>query len=290
MNNVVLPEEYLEVRASSVHMEAFAGVRLQRALRLPKGTPPYNSVRSDSFHIPRTINEHCNDPGLDWFMRSGEYVICTHSSESVTLEFLSPFAYPFAVVVSIGGLDALTGGEQIGTLSRTPQNYITLPCQNWLDAWLAPSGGTYDFTAPDPGLPDSDGLYRPFEDERDRITLGFIPMKAEAFSRYCKEVDNNAGRPVYGADDFAERFVETYLLSGRMRYEQEKGDTWDAGVVHPDPFDPDDWDATATQEVAVTLVRPSVWSTLMKEAVGEALFNRDVYDEAGVPWFEEYAG
>ena len=289
-SSMLIDPEYLTVRAEDVHPEAIAGVRFQRALRLPEGTPPYNSVRSDAFHSPRALSDIYEHLSFDWLMRSNQHLICLLASESVTLEFASPHAYPFAIKVSIGGVDALSGEPHHGALGRIPQDYIPMPCQNWIDAWQDGAGATHDFIAPDPGSPNSDGVPPPLDDESDSISVQFFPMKAEVFRRYCRDIDMDAGRQVYGAPDFTERFTETHILRGRMRYEREKGEAWDAGMVYPDPFEYDDWDIENAQAITVTMVRPAAWGALTGEPAGDVLFDRGIYEEAGVPWLEEYGG
>ena len=288
MTGPSLTSEYLQFRARNVHPEAIAGVRFQRALRLPPDTPAYNSVRSDAFHVPRLIRDCPSASSFEWLLRGGQYLICLNSSESVTLEFATPHSYPFAVKVSIGGIDALSGEPSHGALNRLPQDYIPLPCQNWLDAWQGGTGEMHDFVAPSPGVPDSDGVPPPADDESDCIAVKFIPMTADAFRRHCANLDANAGRQVYGMPDFAERFLDTHMLRGRMMYELKKGDTWDAGMVYPDPFEYDDWDTENGETIEVTMVRPSVWTVLTDTPPEGPVFERRIYEEAGVPWFSAY--
>ncbi len=283
-----LDPEYLSVRDDAWHPEAIAGVRFQRALRLPAGREPYDSVRSDAFHVPRALNDHFEGLDFEWLLRSNQHIICLTSSEAVTLEFATPHTYPFAVKVAIGTIDALSGARAGGTLGLLPQDYLALPCQNRIDSWCDGAGATHDFAAPAPGPLDANGAPQPADDESDCISITFVPMKPDVFQRRCTEIDLNAGRQVYGAPDFAERFTETHMLNARMRYELEKGETWDAGMVYPDPFDADDWDADRAATVAVTMVGPQAWQALTGEAADPPLFSRDIYDQAGVPWEDRY--
>jgi len=285
----LLDPEYLTVWAHEVHPEAIAGVRFQHTLRLPDGTPAYNSVRSDAFHLPRPLTEHAEGLSLDWLLSSTQHLVCLYASESLALEFDSPNAYPFAVKVCIGGIDCLAGGQDEGPLSRTPQNYIPLPCQDWLDAWQNHEGETMQFLPPPVGPPDDEGIPPPREDEMDRISVTFVPMKASAFERHANNLDLNAGRPVYGTEDFPLRFQESKMFDGRMKYELEKGAEWDAGMVYPDPFEPDDWEIDQAQAVSVTMVRPAAWTKITKEPPPGPHFERQIYEDAGVPWFENYA-
>ena len=281
--------EFLTVHAYDVHPEANAGVRLQHALRLPPGTPAFNSVRSDAFHMPWSFADHAEGMPFDWLLHSSQYLICLNASGSLTLEFKSPDAYPFAVMVAIGTVDCLSGLPFDGQLMRTPQNYIPLPCQNWIDAWRDGNGDTRQFLPPLPGPPDKDGVPTPREDESDCLSIIFVPMKGDAFKHYTNVLDENAGRPVYGASDFQERFQETFMMLGRMAYEREKGEKWDTGTTHPDPFDADDWDLSHAQKVTVTLVRPEAWTKITGGPPEGPFFERQIYDDAGVPWSDEYA-
>jgi hypothetical protein len=76
--------------------------------------------------------------------------------------------YPFAVLVSVGGLNALTG-EPSRVLLRTPQNYFSSPPQGGIDGYFV-DGQVHPFRAgAEPDLNNT------------RLEIKAFPMKKEAW-------------------------------------------------------------------------------------------------------------
>jgi len=79
--------------------------------------------------------------------------------------------YPFALLVSVGGKNAITGVPS-ATLDRSPQNYFSSPPQGGIDGYF------------------SDGRVHPFraasEAARDqtRLEIRVFPMKSKAMARF----------------------------------------------------------------------------------------------------------
>jgi hypothetical protein len=77
--------------------------------------------------------------------------------------------YPFAVLLSVGGINALTG-EPSSALVRSPQNYFATPPQGGIDGYLV--GGQVN--------PFRGGGESSFH--RTRLEIKVFPMKTEAFA------------------------------------------------------------------------------------------------------------
>jgi hypothetical protein len=91
--------------------------------------------------------------------------------EKVVLHFrpqlIGSHRYPFAVVVAVDGINALTG-EAYTTLSRSPQNYLVSPPQGALDGYWRDAQV----------LPLQAGGDSPFD--RVPLVIKVFPMKREA--------------------------------------------------------------------------------------------------------------
>jgi hypothetical protein len=59
-------------------------------------------------------------------------------------------------------------------------------------------------------------------------------------------------------------------------------------VIHPDPFDLDDWDFAAADRVFVTLVHAKDWKKITGEVAPNEPPTAREYSQAGLPWFEYY--
>jgi hypothetical protein len=83
------------------------------------------------------------------------------------------FRYPFAVLVTVGGLNALTG-EPASSLIRSPQNYFSSPPQGGIDGYFVR------------------GKVRPFRSagdepqEKVRLEIKVFPMKGEVWEDFMR--------------------------------------------------------------------------------------------------------
>jgi hypothetical protein len=77
--------------------------------------------------------------------------------------------YPFAVLVSVGGRNAITG-EPSSTLIRSPQNYFTTPPQGGIDGYFR-SGQVCPFRVAEEAAAN-----------RSRLEIKVFPMKSKAFA------------------------------------------------------------------------------------------------------------
>jgi hypothetical protein len=85
------------------------------------------------------------------------------------LRYPSGVRYPFAVLVTVGGRNALTG-DISRTLLRSPQNYFASPPQGGIDGYFV-DGQVYPFrTGGESSL------------NRTRLDIKVFPMKREAFA------------------------------------------------------------------------------------------------------------
>src|SRR5262249_26696453 len=79
--------------------------------------------------------------------------------------------YPFALLVSVGGKNAITGGPPT-TLDRSPQNYFTSPPQGGIDGYFR-EGRVHAFRAV------SDAAVN-----QTRLEIKVFPMKAKAMAHF----------------------------------------------------------------------------------------------------------
>jgi hypothetical protein len=79
--------------------------------------------------------------------------------------------YPFALLVSVRGRNAITGGVTT-TLARSPQNYFSTPPQGGIDGYFL-DGQVYPFRAA-----------AETHANRTRLDFKVFPMKREALAHY----------------------------------------------------------------------------------------------------------
>jgi hypothetical protein len=68
-----------------------------------------------------------------------------YQAEALWISFQA--SYPMAVKVAAGKINALTGDEWKNEISRSPQDYLVVPDQPWLDGFCVQQGMVRQFVA-----------------------------------------------------------------------------------------------------------------------------------------------
>ena len=98
-----------------------------------------------------------------------------YQSEALWLRFEA--SYPFALKVATGKVNAVSGEAWRTGLHRTPQDYVVLPDQPWLDGYCVGRGAIRQFVA----MPLGDG-YGAEEQITGKAEFGGIQLRAHPLS------------------------------------------------------------------------------------------------------------
>ena len=120
-----------------VHEDAEFTLDFQRTLRIPDngrehflppglGRFPLELVDDYADRVPEAWREH------------GGVFLPMYQSEAMWINFRG--AYPMAVKVAAGKINALTGDEWSEDLCEDPQDYLVVPDQPWLDGFSCQAG------------------------------------------------------------------------------------------------------------------------------------------------------
>ena len=130
--------------------------------------------RNDGSEEPVPVVSHPDDDG---FMLKGQGVLVMHLRPKIAFEEFwygtgaKKVRFPFAVLLTVGGRNALTG-EQSSSLIRSPQNYFASPPQGGIDGYFV--GGRV--------LPFRSGDVSP--QERTRLAITVFPVKKETWDHW----------------------------------------------------------------------------------------------------------
>jgi hypothetical protein len=130
--------------------------------------------RDDGSEEPVPIVSHHDDDG---FMLQGQGALVLHLRPKVAFEEswygtgAKKIRFPFAVLLTVGGRNALTG-EQSSSLIRSPQNYFATPPQGGIDGYFV-GGRVLPFRAGDVSA-----------QERTRLSITVFPVKKETWDHW----------------------------------------------------------------------------------------------------------
>lgn len=276
---IELRRDTLRFRFPEVHRRATCEISFQRTLRIPDDEREHFLPPGLGRFALEHVDDYASRLPSGWKERGGVFMPM-YQAEALWISFrTSDRDYPMAIKVAAGKVDAVTGEPLTNDLSSSPQNYVVLPRQPWLDGFSVGKGRIRQFVA----MPLGEG-YTAEEQisgaaEYGGLQLIVTPMKAEHYERlrrpeppvqYCISMAD-AGVPGSAPADMG--LAPGGLMRQHIYHDRHGLDTW-----HPD----------VRSRCFVHLLN----SAQYRAATGYAPRSRPPtardYTRAGLPWFDYY--
>jgi hypothetical protein len=241
-------------------------VAFQRTLRVPEdgrtyplppglGRLPIYPIED----LPGDAASHLGEPG--------SFVIPLYQREALWLGFGGADWKPNAVQVSVGGVNAISGGAWNQPLSANPQNYLVCPQQPWLDGIHAGAGHIRQFVA------------LPLDDPRT--------VEAQVSGHgHIGGLQLRVFEPLPG------RFPDAPPPSTAPRRSASKMGLGAGGKIaqriHPDAFGLTVWDRDSVTPVLVHIVNSATFAALAGRTPPPTPIDAATYAKHGLPWFDLY--
>ncbi|MDX2082077.1 MAG: hypothetical protein SFU53_14930 [Terrimicrobiaceae bacterium] len=264
-------------------------VSFERTLRLPDDGKVYPLPAGlGSFPI-RPVDHYTSTAPAEWIEQGG-VLLPMYQGEAFWMSFQA--GIPTALKITCGSVNALTGDPDHGALSSTPQNYLTLPDQPWLDGFQVSSGVVRQFVA----VPTGAGLSASEQLAPERLSHGMvieaIPLKAEQLlpdllEEHEDDVFDRVMRRLLG--DWDHRSTALYArlrapsaslgVGGGGKIQQE---------IYEDPHGVDAWNQADSIRVCVHICNSALWRAITHENPPHPPFTPEEYRRKGIPWFDFY--
>jgi hypothetical protein len=176
---VTLEGDRLVFRFPDVHEEARLTVTFQRTLRIPDDRDYPLPPGLGAFPL-RHIDDYRRGLPKASVDRGG-VLMPMHQAEGMWISFSS--AYPMAVKVATGKVNAITGSPLTLGLHRAPQDYLVTPDQPWLDGFCVKQGVIRQFVAMPLGQGYSVEEQLSRTAEHGGLQLIVHPLKAAAYRK-----------------------------------------------------------------------------------------------------------
>ena len=273
---ITLDDDQLVFRFPDVHPDATCRIAFQRTLRIPDDNRDY-PLPPGLGHFPlRHVDDHADRVPGDWREHGGVF-LPMHQSEATWIGFDS--AYPMAVKVAAGKIDALTGDGWKNALSGDPQDYLVVPEQPWLDGFCVRKGLIRQFVAMRLGEGYTAEEQLTGEARHGGLQIAVCPMKRSAWDALqCRRpafhsaAEGAVCREAPGAADMG------FAPGGLMRQE-----------VYEDPHGLDAWDQSARSRCFVHVLNSVQFLHVTGAEPPHRPPDAAEYSAAGLPWFEYYA-
>ena len=290
---IELKNDSLVFSFPDVHEDAQLTVGFQRTLRIPDDDRTYPLPPGLGRFPLRHVDDFSKSVPPKWMDRGG-VMLPMYQSEAMWLTFGAKrgggrsSAYPFAIKVAAGKIDAVTGESWADSLTRSPQDYMVAPKQPWLDGYCVEKGSIRQFVA----MPLGDG-YTAEEQitgkaEHGGLQIIAYPMKAEVYERRFPKRAVAPGRfqanrslTMSGAIPCAPSAAAPDMglaPGGRMKQ-----------TIYDDPFDFDDWDTENSSRCFIHISNSLSWRAITGAEPPTTPLSSKEYARRGLPWFEHYA-
>ena len=259
-----------------VHEQARCSVFFKRTLRIPDdnrahflppglGNFPLHHVDDYAERLPPRWRDH------------GGVFMPMYQAEALWISFAGGVgAYPMAVKVAAGKVDALTGEPFRNALTERPQDYLVAPTQPWLDGFCVQKGLIRQFVAMPMGKGYTAEEQLTGAAEHGGVQIMVCPMKSSRYEELCAA--RRASRKVW-----ARRVGEVAcrglgLAPGGLMHQE----------VYEDEHGLDAWEHEVRSRCFVHLLNSAQYRTVTGGAPPHEPPTAAVYTKAGFPWFDYY--
>ena len=273
---IELQDDKLVFRFPEVHPDAVCRIEFQRTLRIPDDNREYGLPPGLGRFPVRHVDDHRDTSPESWGRHGGVF-LPMYQAEAMWLNFDT--AYPMAIKVAAGKIDALTGESWTNELSRRPQNYLTVPNQPWLDGFCVGKGMIRQFVA----MPLGQG-YTAEEQltgtaEHGGLQIIAYPMQAVRYEAWAKKQAARDARTDGYAMSPASPSEMGLAPGGLMRQK-----------IYRDKYGFETWDRSARSRCFVHILNSEQYLQVSGAAPPSMPPTAKDYTDAGLPWFDYYGG
>jgi len=276
-----------------------AAISFQRTLRIPDDGNTYPLPPGlGSFPLCH-VDDHAQNVPASWLKRGG-VMLPIYQAEALWLSFKS--AYPCALKIGTGKINAVSGLSWTSLLSQNPQDYVILPEQPWLDGYCVEKGYIRQFVA----MPLGEGYTTEEQvtgsgDHRG-VQLQIYPLKAKIYfeqsikPEFPKALIDILPRLIPSPQDNVICAAPVALRAG-SNFDDEAWSVPDMGLgaggrmrqeIFKDRRPLNAWDTTASSRCFVHLCNSAVWGQITGQKPPHPPFDAAVYAKHGLPWFDYY--
>lgn len=261
----------IRIENQSVRIGPQFAVRFQRTLRVPNDGQLYPLPPGlGAFPIFRVADYASRLPS-EW-REAGGVFIPLYQREALWLAFHGAAWRPNAVMVTIGGVNAVSGEVDAARLSANPQNYIVCPQQPWLDGINAGQGFVRQFVAMPLGEGATIEAAVAGREEKGGLQLTVFEPKPGRFPDEPPPKADLSHTGRLGA-------VKPMGLGAGGKLKQK---------IYVDTFGLDTWDVSQCATLRVHLVNSAQFREVTGQAPPAPPIDAALYAKHGLPWFDLY--
>ena len=271
---IELQDDRLHISFPNVHPVARCSIGFQRTLRIPDDNREHYLPPGLGNFPLRHADDHAARLPAAWQKRGGVF-LPMYQAEAMWIQFDS--IYPFAIKVAAGKINAVTGNAWTNALTTSPQDYLILPDQPWLDGFSIGKGQIRQFVAMPLGQGYTTEEQLTGTAEHGGLQILAIPMRREVFELERLQQQRKA-RESHALSGLSCCESMGLAPGGLMRQE-----------IYKDRYGIDAWDTSALLRCFVSIVNSTQYLAITGNPPPAASPTAKQYSDAGLPWFDYYA-
>ena len=271
---IELRRDSLIFRFPEVHRDAECRISFQRTLRIPDDNREYSLPPGLGRFPLNLVDDYADSVPATWGTHGGVF-LPMYQAEAMWLNFVGD--YPMAVKVAAGKINAVTGEGWENELCESPQDYIVIPDQPWLDGFSVMKGMIRQFVAMPLGEGYTAEEQLTGEAEHGGLQIVVYPLKA---SLYRKEMEEDFRPMAYAPLRVSSPPPEMGLAPGGLMRQE----------IYEDDYGFEAWETSVRSRCYVHIVNSiQFFSVTGANPPSEPPSALD-YTKAGLPWFDYYDG
>jgi hypothetical protein len=285
-----LIDNSLVFRFPEVHEDAVCKITFQRTLRIPDDNRTYDLPPGlGHFPLEHTSKHSANLP--DSIASKGGVLLPMYQAEALWISFSSPNDYPFAIKITAGKINAVTGEPWVQGIKNSPQDYVAIPSQRWLDGFCVGEGIVRQFVAMPLGQGYTAEEQITGKAENGGIQVAVAPMKR---SDYVRMVSRHSGM---GETLMAFQSVDSFEEAAYQEISETKSTASPMGLapggvmkqyINQDEHSASQYDQVNFSRCFVNLLNSAGWTAVTGKQMPTRPVTAQDYSAAGLPWFSYY--
>lgn len=278
---VTLTNDILKFSFSEIHPKAKCSMAFHRTLRIPDDNRSYDLPPGFGRFPLLHVEDYAATVPDAWARRGGVF-LPMYQAEALWIDLNGRIwgnSYPCAVKVAAGKINAVSGELWRSGLSDSPQDYVVVPRQPWLDGFSVGEGMIRQFVA----MPLGEGFTAEEQltgqAEFGGIQISVTPMK--------KEIYHKLFPPTPPCEDSGVRFClraprdkdsSMGLAPGGLMRQQ----------IFADEYGVDVWDTAAASRCFIHLANSNFYQQITGKKPPTEPPTAKQYTDAGLPWFDYF--
>lgn len=273
---IKLKGDRLVVSFPEVHPEAKGTIEFQRTLRIPDDNRSYPLPPGLGRFPLAHVDDYKENLPERWSHHGGVF-FPMYQAEAMWINFHGH--YPMAIKIAAGKINAVTGNAWNNDLHSSPQDYVVLSEQPWLDGYNVSEDMIRQFVA----MPLGQG-YTAEEQLTGEAIFGGLqiivyPMKPEYYKKrlVIDESQMDLSMDLLKSEKICGSYDMGLAPGGLMKQE-----------IYQDTYGLDAWDLTVSSRCYVHIANSEQYKTITGKQAPHLPPTANDYTNAGLPWFDYY--